>query len=187
MLMQNMKVGQEIWFKAQQEEGRVYGQGKIQDIANDTVTLEGMEGVKGQYHVKPACCYPNEFEMKMGRYADDFEDKMHELSGKYIVHCKKTIEDLAGITINSPDAAKDVYAADMITFNDKFKNEVMQLAGHFAENTKKAGLEAIDKYDFSDVSAVDVMDNDDFDMVDVTLTDEDIQKIDRMTNSGINL
>lgn len=106
MLIQNMNIGQEIWYRHNwtDTDGKIkheYGKGTVQEIhdepKNRRITVNTEDG--REWALKPYDCYEDEFSMKMDRAADKFEDGMIDFADKYVNQCKGIMEKIVGNTV----------------------------------------------------------------------------------------
>ncbi len=185
MLTQNMSAGQEIWFRTrrEQEDGRmryVYGKGTIREFSDKTVILDGHDELEGQYSVRSYDCYADEFEMKMDKASDAFEDKIVAFSEKYISQCKDLLNGVTkGYMKNrlSPEAeliANDVQMK-MRMFGAQMKEKFTECVDSFTKRTQDITTDVVrDKLGIPEDIKLEAKDLDFDERSEVTLTAEDL-------------
>lgn len=154
MLIENMKVGQDVWFEMcrMDEDGKkkqVAAYGRIQSIAKDEVILQGNEE---QHKVHPMNCYISksslEFDMKWDRHMEDFMDKIAAAGEKYINGLSDAAIGVAKGYIKQKTSGQELFIKDAVLktkiFAYSFRDKVKELTDTFVKKTQETGFEHLE-------------------------------------------
>lgn len=154
ILAKDLSQGRNIWYRHSQmnEEThkmeREYGRGTVTTIEGEGRNI--MAGIEtengGSYVLKPYDLYRDEYEMKMDRAADKFEDHMMDFAEKYVNQCSNLIKGItsAAVPQNVTMAVNDVKLRIQM-IGSHIKDRFTEHTDHFLEETRELTLEDIEK------------------------------------------
>lgn len=190
MLMEELKSGQEVWFKSMQrdEHGRMrYAacSGRVNMVTENKVCLEGTGETEGTYEVRPYMCFRTrdrlEADMKWDRLMDDFSDKLCSTGEKYVTSCTNLLKNCVKGYVKSQvpqgqELAVSEASRRMRQFGDRFREKVGSLADNFVKDAQQQthGLMKKEIYDLAFRTDLSRHEPDSSASDGITLTDADL-------------
>lgn len=154
MVGENLKIGQSVWYRHNHvnEEThkmeREYGRGTVESITGEGRNrMAGISTEEGNiYSLKPYDIYNDEYEMKMDRIADRFEDKMTDFAEKYVNQCSNLIKGIGGsIMPQNASMVMDDVKLRIQMIGARLKDRFTEHTDQFIEETRELTLEDIQK------------------------------------------